>query len=169
MKKILFAFTLLVTFSFAFSQKALKIGHVDSQELISLMPEKDSAQKKIQDYATELQKTSQTMQTEFQQKYQEYAEKGETFSKLIKENKEKELRGLQERMQQFEQNAKQDLQKKQADLFQPIIDKAKKAVSDVARKEGFTYVFDKSSGSIVFEGEGSIDLLPLVKKELKLK
>ena len=57
------------------------------------------------------------------------------------------------------------LQKKQQEIMEPIITKARKAIEDVFNEEGYTYIFDKSSGSILFAKETE-DIMPLVKKKL---
>ena len=67
---------------------------------------------------------------------------------------------LQNKMKQY-----QDLQKKEADLLKPIFEKAKAAISKVAKAQGFTYVLDSTQGSGVLVADGK-DLLADVKKEL---
>ena len=56
----------------------------------------------------------------------------------------------------------------QAGLFmQPMIEKANQAINDVAKENGFTYVFDTASGSLLVFPDGD-DILPLVKTKLGL-
>jgi outer membrane protein len=59
----------------------------------------------------------------------------------------------------------QDLQQKEVDLFQPILEKARTAIQKVARAQGFQYVLDASQGTGVILSDGK-DLLADVKKEL---
>jgi len=61
--------------------------------------------------------------------------------------------------------AQQELQKKQAELFAPISEKAKAAIDKVAAAQGFDYVIDATQGYGLIVANGT-DLLPLVKKEL---
>ena len=46
------------------------------------------------------------------------------------------------------------------------MEKVSKAIEKVGNEGGFTYIMDLASGSIVFKGAGSVDILPEVKKEL---
>ena len=64
-----------------------------------------------------------------------------------------------------QQNAQQELQKKQAELFAPISEKAKAAIEKVAAAQGFDYVIDAQAGGGLIVAKGK-DLLPEVKKEL---
>ena len=42
-------------------------------------------------------------------------------------------------------------------------------ISDVAKENGYTYIFDISGGAIIYHAENSSNILPLVKTKLKLK
>lgn len=148
------------------SAQNLKFGHINSQELLMAMPERDSAEAKLKKYGKDLQEQIETLQVEFNKKYQDYLQKKATFTDAIREMKEKELSDLQQRSQEFEQTAQQDYQKQQADLMKPIVDKANAAISKVAKANGFIYVFDVSTGAVAYFSDQSVDVLPLVKKEL---
>ncbi|HEY9124253.1 MAG TPA: OmpH family outer membrane protein [Bacteroidales bacterium] len=163
---ILFAAAFIST---AGAQTAIKLGHINSQELIEAMPESDSAQKKIEKLTKDLQSQLETMQVELNNKYQDYLSKRDTYSDLIKQTKENELQELNQRIQTFSQNAEQDLQKQRSGLYKPILDKANKAIADVSKENGFTYIFDLAGGLIIYHAENSTDILPLVKAKLGLK
>jgi outer membrane protein len=169
MKKIigLLFVVLLLTATTSFAQKAdFKFGHINSTELLELMPEREAATKQLQDYSQMLQKEMEAMQTEYQTKVTAYLEKQATFSDLVKKSKEAEIQEMQRRVQEFQQTAQQDYQQKQAELIQPIMDKAQAAIEKVGKDNGFTYIFDLSAGGLVYHSAQSIDILPLAKKEL---
>lgn len=159
----------LVSTSSIFAQKDLKFGHINSSELLSVMPERDSARTELQSYSQMLQQELEAMQVEYQQKVTIYLEKQETYSDLVRQSKEAEFQEMQQRIQGFQQTAQQDLQQKEAELFQPIMDKAQAAIEKVAKANGFTYIFDLSAGGVVYFSDQSIDILPLVKKELGIE
>lgn len=143
-----------------------KIGHINMQELINLMPERDSAVIKLENYAKDLDETMQGMQQEFNTKYQTYQQKSGTWTAAILEAKTKELQEMQDRLQMFQQNAQQEMGQLQQTLYAPVFEKANKALEKVATDGGFTYVLDLSAGAIIFKGSSSVDLLPQVKSEL---
>lgn len=155
--------------SSVFAQKDYKFGHINSSELLSVMPERDSARVELQNYSQMLQQEMEAMQIELQNKYATYMEKQETFSDLVRQSKETEIQEMQQRIQGFQQTAQQDLQQKEAELFQPIMDKAQSAIEKVAKANGFTYVFDLGAGGVVYFSDQSVDILPLVKKELGIE
>ena len=163
---IVLVFLLIGTTSFA---QNLKFGHINSQELLSLIPERDSAQLVLENYAQQLEEQLEAMQVEYNNKVQQYLANQENYSDLIKQTKEQELGDLQERITNFQTTAQQDIQQKEAQLIQPIIDKAEKAIREVAEENGFTYVFDLARGTILYFSDVSKDILPLVKAKLKIE
>ena len=165
MKKI--TFLTLLSFLTLTSIAQNKFGYIDSQELLELMPERKAAETELQNFWKSLETQLGSMTAEYQQRVQEYQSKEATYNDLVKQDKVAEITGLEERIQKFQQNAQQSLQKKEQELLEPILSKARKAIEDVATEGGFTYIFDKSQGSILYAKE-SENVLDLVKKKLKL-
>lgn len=169
MKKNIGILLILVLFGFSLngqSQQKFKFGHINSQLLLKSMPENDSAQVHLQQYAKELQDQMDAMQVEYNKKAQELQDQGANLTELIKKTKLQELQDIQKRIQEFQNTAQQEMQKKQAALLQPIIDKANKAIKEVAQENEFTYIFDISRGTILYYSDQSQDIMPLVKKKL---
>ncbi len=169
MKKILSIvfFTMLIFGNFSFLQAQNKFAHINTEQLLSQMPGRQQAQEELQRYAQELESQFTAMQTEFQTKYQDYLENEATYSDLIKQSKQRELGSLQERITEFQESAQQDLAQRENQLLQPIIDKARDAIQEVAKEQGYTYVFDMSAGSLLY-AEPSDDILPMVQDKLDI-
>jgi len=167
MKK-LFLFALVVLSTVAFGQQKIKLGHLNSNDLMAVMPGRDSAEKVLNDYAKNLQDQLNAMMNEFQTKYQEYLDNSEKYLEPVKKAKEKELVDLQNRVEEFKNQSQELLSKKEQELIQPLIDKAKKAISDVAKERGYTYIFDVSAGSLLYY-QDSDDIMPYVKEKLGIK
>ncbi|MBQ6046048.1 MAG: OmpH family outer membrane protein [Bacteroidales bacterium] len=169
MKKTLIAL-LVVMFAFgttAVAQKTVKLGHINSSELMQIMPGRDEAQATLQKEVDELQNTMKTMQTELEQRYNEYMGKKDQMSDLIRQTKERELQDMGNRIQDFQESAQKKLAEREQEVLKPIIDKAKKAIEDVAKENGYTYIFDSGVGALLYQ-QDSDDIMPLVKKKLGL-
>jgi len=169
MKKTLIAlFVVMVSFmGTSMAQKAVKLGHVNSADLMQIMPGREEAQATLQKEVDELQTTLKNMQNELEQRYNDYVGKKDQLSDLIRQTKERELQDMGNRIQEFQENAEKKLQDRQQEVLKPIIDKAKKAIEDVAKENGYTYIFDTSVGALLYQ-QDSDDILPLVKKKLGL-
>ncbi|MGE4585997.1 MAG: OmpH family outer membrane protein [Mangrovibacterium sp.] len=151
----------------AVNAQALKFAHIDSQALIQAMPETKEAQKSIENQASGLETQLADLQKEFQTKLTDYTQKADSLTDLVRQAKEEDLQNLQQRIQSFNNSASQKLQQKQAELMQPIFEKANQAIADVAREQGVIYVFD--SNNVLYKSSASIDLLPLVKVKLGIQ
>jgi len=150
-----------------YAQK-LKVGHINSSELLVNMPGRDDAQKELIEYATLLEEQLKMMVSEFEKKYEDYLANETKMTELIKQTKQSELTQLQARIQEFQESAQEDLQRKETQLIQPMLQKAQDAIKKVAKEKGYTYVIDTSSGSLLYF-EDTDDILSIVKKELGIK
>jgi outer membrane protein len=158
---------MLVLGALALPATAQKFGHIDTQELLMAMPEREKAQEQLEAQATMYEEQLKGMQSELQRKYEDYLAKSETWPEAIRKTKEKELNQLQQGMQDFSQTAQQDLAKLEDDLLTPMIDRAREAIENVGKENGFTYIFDSSTGVTVYNG--GEDVTALVKTKLGLK
>ena len=167
MKKILLIAFCVLSFGALSHAQNLKFGHLNTNELIGLMSERDSAVVKLQAYQTDLEETLEGMGTEYNNKLNEYQRKRNEWAPVVVETKERELTELGQRIQQFQQNAQQEMAQMQQVLMAPVIEKAQNAITKVAKANNLVYVFDLSAGSLIyFDDVVSLDLLPLAKKEL---
>ena len=165
MKKYTFIFLLSLLSLEIIGQN--KFGYIDSQELLLLMPERKTAENTIQEFAKSLESQLSSMTAEYQQSVQEYQANESTYSDLVKQDKVADITNLEQRIQAFQQNAQKELQAKEQELLEPILTKARKAIEDVAVEGRYTYIFDKSIGSILYAQENE-NVIHLVKKKLGL-
>ncbi|MFO8086347.1 MAG: OmpH family outer membrane protein [Bacteroidales bacterium] len=147
----------------------VKIGHINTSDLLQIIPGRDTAQAALQSYAQSLQSDLQTYQQEFETKYTKYMETQEEMPKLMRQTREEELMEMQERIQKYQESAQQDLQNKEKELLQPILERAQNAIDEVSEEHGYTYILDTSTGAVVFVGDKGDDIMPLVKKNLGLE
>jgi len=170
MKKLIIisvAFGLISFTSTVFSQNSLKIGHVDINEIMTSLPERDSAQVRLDKETKEIESTYEEMQVIYNKLLDDYQKGQSSFSDLVKKAKESEILDKQKRMQEFEQNASKTLQQRNLELVQPIYNKIIKAIDRVATDNGFTYILDLSKGSVVFMSKDSQNINQMVLKLLK--
>ncbi|MCB2221835.1 MAG: OmpH family outer membrane protein [Bacteroidetes bacterium] len=170
MKKIVGLFLIAITFFFATGTQAqtkVKLGHIDFATLYSMMPGLDSVKTIFEDYNKGIQEQYAAMQTELENKFMDYQSKMGTMSPIIQQTKEAEINDLKERMDSFEVTATQDLQNKEMELTSPLIEKARKAVEDVAKENGYTYIFNSTEGLLLY-ATPSDDIMDMVKAKLKI-
>ncbi|SMO60661.1 periplasmic chaperone for outer membrane proteins Skp [Saccharicrinis carchari] len=163
--KLLFVVVAVVFSSSAFGQE-LKFGHVNIQKLVTELPDKVAADKKLQNEAQKLEQNLKVMNEELDAKYTDYMQKRDTLPELIRATKEKEIQEISERLKNFQMLAQQNLQQQEQQLLQPIIEKIQKAIDEVGAENGFIYIFDISSRVVIYHSEQSTDVEDLVKAKL---
>ena len=170
MKKLIKLTLVAVLLLSSTSLFAQKMGRINSQELISLMPETAQMQTDLQAYATELNAQIEEVQVELNNAINDFQKKQATMKELERQVAEKNLNDINTRLEQFRQVASEDFSKKQQELFTPIQEKAMAAIEKVSKAGGYAVVIDLAAGSMIYIDEAQVtDLLPAVKAELGIK
>ncbi len=165
MKRSIFI-TLLVLLTAAPSI-AQKLGHVNRQELLLQLPERATAETKIQDFAKQLEGKLQAMQVEYQNELARLQTTGDSLTATEQQAAMRDLQELEQRIVDAQQKAQADMSKMEEELLTPMIERLDGAIAEVAEENNYAYVFDTSAGLVVYTGGGT-DLQPLVKKKLSL-
>ncbi|MFN5942151.1 MAG: OmpH family outer membrane protein [Bacteroidota bacterium] len=167
MKKITLLTALFGTFiSASYAQN--KLGYINSRELLEVMPEVKKADSSLQIYAKSFQDQLESMSKEYESKVKDFQANEKTMNEAVKEVKVKEVQQLQERMEALQQSAQEKTSKKREEMYKPILEKADKAIKDVAKENKYDYIFDASGGAILF-AKDSDNVLSLVKTKLGIK
>jgi len=171
MKRVSVIVTLLVVVFLGFNlsaQTKIKLAHVNSQDLLMVMPGIDSVKKSMEDYTKQLEIEAKAMMTEYEKKVSDFQRDQALLPQSTQQVRMKEIQDLENRIRSFEELAQEELQSKQEELLKPIVDKAKSAIADVAKEQGYTYVFDSAYGVLLYSEE-SDNIMELVKKKLGIK
>lgn len=147
-----------------------KIGHADWDYIFSQMPEAKQIENEMKTHGTQLDNQLKAKYSEYQTKVNSYQGLPATTPDAIKKDKEAEITQLQESIQKFQQEAQASLQKKQTDLMAPVFTKVGKAIEDVAKENGYTYILAPQliggGGDIILYDNDQYNISTLVLKKL---
>ncbi len=146
-----------------------KFGHVNSQEIITLMPEFTKANADLEAMAKQYQDEMQRTEEEFNKKYQEFLVQKDSLPANIAERREKELNDMYQRQMQFQQEAQQSMTQARDNAMTPIWQKLDGAIQTVGQTEGVIYIFDIARTPLAYIGKESIDLTAKVKAQLGIQ
>jgi outer membrane protein len=169
MRKLLFVLVFGLAAVISNAQTApLKIGYADIEYIFGQMPEAKTMDAELQTLQTQLKKQYDSKVAEFQKKLKEYQEFGATVPDAVKQNSERELQQLQQNIQKLEQDSQADLQRKQAQLLEPIQLKVGKAIEDMAKENGFSFILISQIGGVdvILYGDEKLDVSDLVLKKM---
>ncbi len=147
-----------------------KFGHLNSSELLQLMPETKSAEASMETYAKQLEADFQQKTESYQAKFQDFLTKRDngTMTPQQEQTLMAELQQLEQELGQIQMSSQEKLAQKQEELLKPILQKAKDAIDAVAVDGGFAYVFDTSPGGMLLFAETSENVIEQVKQKLGL-
>ncbi|MEN9385674.1 MAG: hypothetical protein RLZZ185_415 [Bacteroidota bacterium] len=146
--KLFLAMSLVFGMAILPAKAQVKIGFINADYILSQMPEAKQVEE-------DLKNTQKQYETLYQGKVKDFQDKLAVYEKLsadpktadiIKQDKEKELQNLQTSIQEFQQNSQSSLQKKQAQLLQPLLKKVEENMHAVAAENAYTYVFNYDAG-----------------------
>lgn len=147
-----------------------KIGYINSQSIMEQLPEAQDAQKQLDALTIEWQTELNKIQSDIQRKLDEYDKRKLIMSDKRRAEVEKELQDLDKklidyRQQKFGTNG--ELFTKQNELMKPIQEKVFKAVKSVADAEGYDYVVDRSSSTLLLYANNKHDLTQKVLEKVQ--
>lgn len=163
---VVFVFTLFIGNE---SLQAQKFGYLDSSTILAEMPEVKQAESQLSTLQKQLQKKGQQKLESLQNKYQDLARQeqaGEIAPKALQEQAEL-LKAEELELSQYEQEMQQQIMNKREELLQPILDRVQTIIDDVAAEEGYVYVFDSSTGILLY-ADDALDITSKVKAKLGL-
>jgi len=145
MKKVILSLIAIISIStYSFAQK---MGYVDTDYILSNIPEYKAAQAELDKISVDWQKEIEAKYAEIDKLYKIYQAESVLLTDDMKKkreneiiNKEKEVKDLQK--QRFGVDG--ELFTKRMELVKPIQDKVYNAVKQVAEKSGLAFIFDKA-------------------------
>ena len=168
MKKIFGILVLSFIALFAAQAQSVKFAHVNTDELIPLMPEYDSAIVVLEDLSVKLSNELELMQVELNNKVVAYNNDLNNYTAAVRQAKEQELNDLNNRIQAYQATAQEEMETKQNELVLPIYSKIQNAINAVGQENGFTYIFEYSYLRYI-NPSTSTDAMPLVKAKLGIQ
>lgn len=146
-----------------------KLGYFNSDAIVKQLPEAQEAQKQLDKLVEEWQAELTKMQNEWKKKFEEYDRRKLIMTDQRRAEAERELRELDQaivnyRNQKFGQNG--ELFTKQNDLMKPVQDRIFKALQDVAKEEGYDFIFDKSGDILLMYTNEKYDVTQKVLDKL---
>lgn len=165
-KPIFLAVIMLGAITATAQTKVDKLGYINTEELINLMPEYNTARKEFQDLQESLEKQGQELENEAQLKSEQFIKDSATYTPTMKEIKREELLKLIQRVQNYSNEAQQKLMQTKEQKLGPIQQKALQTIQTVATENKYTYVIEQSTLLVYPQSD---NLLPLVKKKLGIK
>ncbi len=172
MKKNLIMLTafLLFTGSFLFAQQSSKIGYIDSQTILTQLPEAIKAQGDIQAAVDKVKSQIDSLQQLYQQTLADYQKQANIMTEAKKKDAQQKIMNMEKDYNDLRAklDANGEVSQLNQKLMKPIIAKIKKAVEDIAKQVGVQIVLERNEQlQTIWYAEPSMDLTYKVLDKLK--
>jgi outer membrane protein len=147
----------------------LKLGYVDSQQILAAEESYQDAQKKLEAETSKWTQELQRMDQEMKDKMQSLEQQSLLLSEEKKQERYQELQNLQIEAQQYQyekfgDNGEAFRLRKQ--LLEPVFEKINAVIHTVGEDGGYDFIFDTVNGNVLY-AQDKFDLTELVIEELK--
>ena len=160
-KIIFICLTFLSTITFS----QTKVGTVDSDYIVNLMPEAKIVVKMSQAYGAKLDSSFSIKLKEFQDKVEVFKKNEATLGELAKKTTINELSGLETAIKKYKQNGNQLMQLKRDELMRPLYKKLSNAIQQVAKENSYTQILTINGNEFAYIDE-KFDITKLVLTNL---
>jgi len=148
------------------STTGVKIGVVDVQRALNEVPEGKSAKASLEKEFQSKKAELDGMKKALEALGEEIGKKSQILSAdALKEKKDEYQRKLME-YQQKARDYTEEMARKETELTSKIVGKLKTVVEDIAKREGYTFILEKSQGGVLY-GPSSADITEEVIKQYK--
>lgn len=154
-------------FSPAFAQ--LKLGYVNSQQVLEKFKDALDVKKQLAELNTQWESEARNMQREIQKLQEELESQSLLLSDQRRQEKVQEIQTLGQKYQLFLQTKwgqQGEGVKKEVELLQPVYEKINTAIKKIGEAEGYQYIFDVVAGNILYASDDQPDLTEKLLAEL---
>jgi outer membrane protein len=168
-KIILSLFFFVSTMMWA-QQPQVKIGVVDSEIILSQLPDYKKAQDQLNEIVKKWQNELDSLSMQYQERLDNYRKQESLMSEDVKLKEQQEIMKLEQEIYNFRQRKfgqQGEFSQKQDELLTPIKQNIIKAIEKVAKEEKVTLVLDKAGDVVVLYSDPSYDLTFKVLDQLR--
>ncbi|MGB9663418.1 MAG: OmpH family outer membrane protein [Ignavibacteria bacterium] len=168
--KLILPFIFLASTLLLAQQPQVKIGVVDSEIILSQLPEYKKAQDQLNEIVKKWQSQLDSLSMQYQDRIDNYRKQEALMSEEVKLKEQQEIMKLEQEIYNFRQakfGQQGEFAQKQDELLNPIKQNIIKAIEKVAKEEKVTIVFDKAGDVVVLYSDPSYDLTFKVLDQLR--
>jgi|TARA_B110000285_G_scaffold29231_1_gene29506 outer membrane protein len=161
---------LVVVLCFAsfFANGQTKVGTINSEFIVGLMPEAKNVLSKLNVYAARLDSSYQVKLSEYNSKVTAFQKLDPSLSDNFKKIKVQEINELEQDLQKSQQNGNSLISLKKDQLMNPLYQILGEAITEIAKAEGFTQVLTSSGNEFAYI-DGAFDITEKVMAKLGVK
>ena len=146
-----------------------KYAYIDSEYILSNMPEYTEAQAELDRIAVEWQKEIEAQYKKIDSMYKKYQVEAITLPETMKQKRENAIIAAEAAAKDLQKKRfgkDGDLFKKREELVKPIQDRVFTAIEEYAKERGFAFVFDTAGSMTIVYADSKWDINDQVMQRL---
>jgi len=147
------------------SEPDLKVGYINSVELLSLLPEAVEAEKSLQNYAAGQEGRFQKLAQQYQEKVADAQQRGASMTPMEQRVTMREIGEMEQQLQEMQAGSQERMARRREELLSPVLAKADSIVKAVAKAHGYDLIYDAPA---LMYADSAFNVMPLVKEALGL-
>jgi Skp family chaperone for outer membrane proteins len=159
--KVLFLLIIICMISAtSFSQRGVRIGYIDTEYILQNVPEYQEASTQLEAKVQKWKSEIETQLSAIEQKRKDLSNEKALLTKELIEEREEDIAFEEKEVLDYQQNRfgpNGDLMLQKKQLIQPIQDQIFAAVQDIAEKQKYDFVFDKSADVVMLYSADRFD------------
>lgn len=159
---------IFIAFLSTISIAQTKVGTINSEYIIRLMPETQIVFKRTQVYGAKLDSLFAIKANEYNTKLKSYKDQEKTLGKLMKKTLLSELATLDNEVKKYRSNGNKLMQLKENELMRPLYKKLNSAITEIVKQDGYTQILINAGNQFAYIDE-KFDITKQVLNKLGIK
>lgn len=148
------------------SEAETKLAYIDMQKAIQETSTGKKAKSELETEFNKKKKELEKREADLKKMNDDLEKKSMVLTDEVKAQRQQELQGEMLKYRELVGKSQMEIQKRERDLTVPIVEKLKVIIDQIAKKEGYTMVFEKSEQSVMWANK-DVDLTDRVVKEFE--
>jgi outer membrane protein len=159
---------LFIAFISTFSIAQTKVGTIDSDYVMGLMPEAKIVLKRSQAYSAKLDSSFTIKVQKIQAKIEDFKKNEKEMGELMKKTMIKEISEEEQDIKKYQTNGNKLMQLKQNELMRPLYKMLSEAINSVAKENGYSQILTTTGNQFAYLDQ-KFDITKLVMAKLGIK
>ncbi len=172
MKKLYLILSFVFLFTYCSLLAQLKIGFVDSDTIMDILPDVQDARQKLDQMIRDWQNELRGMESEYKKQKGDFDKSSLIMTDQTRTEAQNKLSELENKISEFRDKkfgSNGELFQKQDELMKPVQNRVFNAIQEIATDEDLDFVFDRSGDILLLYAKDEYDITAKVLEKLQLE
>ncbi|MGE4132497.1 MAG: OmpH family outer membrane protein [Bdellovibrionales bacterium] len=145
-----FAVALILFFGGSLAHAEVKIGYIDMQKAIQEVKAGKKAKQELESEFNKKKKELEKREATIKKMGEDFEKKSMAMNDEARQKKQMEVQMQMRQYQELAAKSQMEIQKRERELTQPIVTKLRGIIDEIAKKENFTMILERSENAVMW-------------------